>query len=206
MSLAPPVQEPAVWDEPVERLVQALQQDEFELYAQRIVALDRPQAFPMAEVLLRMREEEQRLLPPGAFLPVFERCGMMPELDRWVMRHAIARLARPGRHPCLSLNISAQTLSDPDFLSALATELGRHHVPAASIALEIGEEDALARPTSVQQFAAAVHRIGCHLTIDGFGQTELSYAPVEALRPNYVKVDHALVRNLDSNRASREKV
>src|SRR5205807_1079521 len=70
------------WEEPVERLVQALEQDEFELYAQRIVALDKPKAAPMAEVLLRMREDAQGLLPPGSFLPVFERCGMMPELGR----------------------------------------------------------------------------------------------------------------------------
>src|SRR5438046_9230996 len=70
------------WEQPVERLVEALVQDEFELYAQRIVALDQPKTVPMAEVLLRMREEERGLLPPGSFLPVFERCGMMPALDR----------------------------------------------------------------------------------------------------------------------------
>src|SRR5438876_12041295 len=80
------------WEEPVERLVQALERDEFELYAQRIVALAKPKAAPMAEVLLRMRQEERMLLPPGSFLPVFERCDMMPALDRWVMRRAIARL------------------------------------------------------------------------------------------------------------------
>src|SRR5258708_36761040 len=74
------------WEEPIERLVEALVQDEFELYAQRIVVLDQPKAAPMAEVLLRMREEEQRLLPPGSFLPGFERCGMMPALVRWSCR------------------------------------------------------------------------------------------------------------------------
>src|SRR2546425_7650628 len=115
------------WEEPVKRLVQALEQDEFELYAQRIVALAKPKAAPMAEVLLRMRQEE-RMLPPGSFLPVFERCGMMPELDRWVMRRAIARLAREPRVPSLSLNISGQTLSDADFPPAVATELSRHRV------------------------------------------------------------------------------
>src|SRR6267142_4693454 len=111
------------WEQPVERLVQALEQDEFELYAQRIVALDEPKVALMVEVLLRMREEGQRLLPPGSFLPVFERCGMMPALDRWVMRRAIARLARGSRVPSLSLNISGHTLSDADFPPAVATEL-----------------------------------------------------------------------------------
>ena len=189
------------WEKPVERLVEALVQDEFELYAQRIVALDQPKAAPMAEVLLRMREEEQRLLPPGSFLPVFERCGMMPALDRWVMRRAIARLARGSRVPSLSLNISGQTLSDPDFPPAVATELSRHRVPPASIAFEVLEEDALALPNSVEKFADAARRIGCCLTIDGFGYSPVWLAPLEALKPNYVKVDRAVIRNLNSQTA-----
>jgi EAL domain-containing protein (putative c-di-GMP-specific phosphodiesterase class I) len=186
------------WEEPVERLVQALEQDEFELYAQRIVALDKPKAVPMAEVLLRMREEEQGLLPPGSFLPVFERCGMMPELDRWVMRRAIARLARGSRVPSLSLNISGQTVSDADFPPAVATELSRHRVPPASIAFEVLEEDALALPNSVEQFADAARRIGCCLTIDGFGYSPVWLAPLQALKPNYVKVDRVVIGNLNS--------
>jgi len=55
------------WEQPVERLVEALVQDEFELYAQRIVALDQPKTAPMAEVLLRMRQEERGCCRPGRF-------------------------------------------------------------------------------------------------------------------------------------------
>src|SRR5467141_2984891 len=186
------------WEEPVERLVQALEQDEFELYAQRIIALDKPKAAPMAEVLLRMRQEEEMLLPPGSFLPVFERCGMMPELDRWVMRRGIARLARGSRVPSLSLNISAPTLSDADFPPAVATELSRHRVPPASVAFEVLEEDALALPNSAEQFADAARGIGCCLTIDGLGYSPVWLAPLQALKPNYVKVDRVVIRNLNS--------
>src|SRR6266436_2254063 len=119
------------WEEPVERLVQALEQDEFELYAQRIVALAKPKAAPMAEVLLRMRQAERMLLPPASFLPVFERCGMMPELDRWVMRRAIARLARAE-----------------SFAQYLGPDAQRRGLPAR------GRHRALAAPR-----AARVHRL-----------------------------------------------
>src|SRR3981189_2913143 len=123
----------------------------------------------MAEVLLRMRQDDHLLLPPGSFLPLFEPCGMMRELYRWVMRRAIARLARGSRVPSLSLNISGQTLNDADFPPAVATELSRHRVPPASIAFEVLEEDALALPNSVEQFADAARRIGCCLTLAGPG-------------------------------------
>jgi EAL domain-containing protein (putative c-di-GMP-specific phosphodiesterase class I) len=200
------VEPQAGFEEPVERLIQALERDEFELFAQPIIALDRPATVPMAEVLIRFREEEKRLLPPGAFLPVFESRGMMPDLDRWVMRHAIARLARGSRVPCLSLNISAQTTGDADFLLHVSAELGRKQVPPSALAFELVEEDIFARPTSVEQFAAAARRLGCRVIIDDFGRSTVSLAPLLGLRPHYVKVDRSIVRQLDRSPHAREKL
>ena len=79
------------WQEPPLRLIQALRNNEFELFAQPIVSLAEPRRIAMAEVLVRLREEENALLPPGMFLPVFEFYGMMNELDRWVARQVVAR-------------------------------------------------------------------------------------------------------------------
>ena len=87
----------AGWSDPVTRLRQALQKNEFELYCQPIVALTTRDQLPMAEVLVRLREEERALLPPGEFLPAFEHFGMMAQLDRWVVFHAAQRLGRASR-------------------------------------------------------------------------------------------------------------
>ena len=95
----------AGWSDPPARLRTALERDEFELYCQPIAALARIESFPMAEVLVRMREEERALLPPGEFLPAFEHYGMMAELDRWVLRNAIRHLARGSRIPRLTIKI-----------------------------------------------------------------------------------------------------
>src|ERR1700675_1227118 len=77
------------WLNPVARMQQALERDEFVLYCQPIVALSGPVRFPMAEVLVRLRQEEASLMPPGEFLPVFEHYRMMPALDRWVVRNVV---------------------------------------------------------------------------------------------------------------------
>jgi EAL domain-containing protein (putative c-di-GMP-specific phosphodiesterase class I) len=106
----------AGWSDPVTRLRDALKNNEFELYCQPIVALAGTQRHPMAEVLVRMREEERALLPPGEFLPAFEHYGMMPQLDRWVVFHAVQRLAQGSRIPRFSVNVSGPTLQDADFL------------------------------------------------------------------------------------------
>ena len=87
----------AGWSDPVQRLTQALRNNEFELYCQPILPLNGSRDFPMGEVLVRLREEEQALLPPGEFLPAFEHFGMMPQLDRWVVFHTSKRRCKSSR-------------------------------------------------------------------------------------------------------------
>src|SRR5438552_5320458 len=98
----------AGWANPAERLHQALEKDEFTLFCQPIAALTGAERYPMAEILVRLREEERALLPPGEFLPVFEHYRLMPQLDRWVVRTAVKRLARGSRIPRFTVNLSGQ--------------------------------------------------------------------------------------------------
>ncbi len=73
-----------------DRLVTALERDEFRLYYQPIVALETAGAgASFCEVLLRLQEEEDNLLPPGSFLPIAEEHGLMPQVDRWVVRNVL---------------------------------------------------------------------------------------------------------------------
>lgn len=194
------------WKDPPARLMQALERNELELFAQPILTLREPRDVPMAEVLVRMREEEEALLPPGMFLPVFEYCGMMPELDRWVARQVVARLARGSRVPCLSINISVQTLGDTRFVSEIAAELVRANVSVTSLAFEINEEDMIARPASARQFAAFARKLGFPLILDSFGRSAASFAPLIALNVNYVKIDGVIVRGLHASQMARNKL
>src|SRR5205085_1771591 len=94
--------------------------------------------YPLAEILLRMRQEEKALLPPGDFLPIFEHFRMMPLLDRWVVRQVARRLARGSKVPRLSINVSSQTLEDASFPQAFAAEL-----KATGVVPEFVEEQAV---------------------------------------------------------------
>ena len=87
------------WQDPPNRLLRALERDELVLYAQPILALRGEQTFPMAEVLVRLQDDDAVFLPPGGFLPLFEHFQLLPKLDRWVARQTIARLARSPRVP-----------------------------------------------------------------------------------------------------------
>lgn len=186
------------WDDPAARLRAALSNDELQLFAQPIMRLlSGANDFPMAETLVRLREEEQKLLPPGEFLPAFEHCGLMPDLDRWVARHVIENLAHPpAKGMTLTVNISGQTIEDPEFLPYVASELVRREVDAAAVCFEIDEIDTLARPEASAKFAATARRIGCSVLIDGFGRRSVTFNALSALQASFVKVDGTIVRRI----------
>lgn len=194
------------WDDPVARLRRALERNELVAYAQPVMALRASEPDAFAEVLVRLREEERALLPPGEFLPVFEHFHMMRDLDAWIVRCAIDRLARGTRLPRLSINVSEQTLDDIQFASFVAAELQRAGVRADALVFELDEKDALARPAVTAQFAVSLKEIGCRTLIDGFGRRAVSFAPLTALRADYVKVDGVIVRKLGSSDLARSKL
>jgi len=160
----------------------------------------------MAELLVRMRDEESALVPPGEFLPVFEEFGMMPQLDRWVLRHAVRALARGCRIPRLTINVSGQTLRDGGFPAFAAAELRAAKLPMNAVLFEVDETDVLARPEAAAAFAAAVRAYGGGVLIDGFCRRAVSFAPFNALRPEYVKVDGSVIRKLASSEAAQTKL
>lgn len=183
-------------DHPAQRLRQALAKDELALYCQPIAALDGAVRFPMAEVLIRMREEEKALLPPGEFLPVFEHYGLMPDLDRWVVRKVLQHIARGSRIAHYSVNVSTATLEDPAFPQAVANELSAADVPRRALLFEISESDALAKLDATLRFSGAIRAAGCGITVSSFGRRAVTFTSLKALRPDYVKVDGVVVRKL----------
>jgi EAL domain-containing protein (putative c-di-GMP-specific phosphodiesterase class I) len=196
----------AGWADPVTRLRDALRKNHFELYCQPIQALSGGEPHPMAEVLVRMREEERALLPPGEFLPAFEHYGMMPQLDRWVVFHAVQRLSRGFRIPRLTVNVSAQTLQDAEFLPYVEAATQKYSVPTSSLLFEIDESDVLGRLDPAVRFAGAARALGCGVVIDGFGRRAASFTPLKVLRADFVKIDGSIVRKLIASEVARTKM
>lgn len=196
----------AEWREPVERLRQALAKDELVLYCQPIVTLTGGSDFPMAEVLVRLRQEEEALMPPGEFLPVFEKYGLMPELDRWVVRHVIGHISRGSRIPRFSINVSGQSLADEAIPKAVALELVSAAVSGSALLFEIDEADSLAQLAAATQFARGIRAVGCGLMLDGFGRFSNSFSALKALQVDFVKVDGSIVRKLLTDAAAEAKL
>jgi EAL domain-containing protein (putative c-di-GMP-specific phosphodiesterase class I) len=195
----------AGWTDPVARLREALAKDEFALYCQPVLAL-RTGNYPFAEVLVRMQAEEQALLPPGEFLPVLEHYHMMPQLDRWVLQHAVAHLARGSGIARLTLNLSGQTLEDAQFPAFVAGALAAAAIAPERVMFEIDESDLLGSPRATEQFVLAAKALGCGVLLDSFGKRAVSFAPLKTLRIDFFKVDGSITRRILSSEAARNKL
>jgi EAL domain-containing protein (putative c-di-GMP-specific phosphodiesterase class I) len=200
----------AGWARPEARLRDAFEQGEFTLYCQPILALATEAAaeprYPLGEILVRMREEEQAMMPPGEFLPVLEHYQLMPLLDRWVVSNLAKHLAKGSRVPRFTMNVSSQTLSDEEFPKHVAAVLKAARVPGDSVVFEIEESDVLSHEGLVARFVAAMKGVGALALIDGFGRKSVSFTPLKTVGAHFVKVDGSIIRKLLKSEVARTKL
>jgi diguanylate cyclase (GGDEF)-like protein/PAS domain S-box-containing protein len=169
------------------RIHQALDKDLFVLHAQPVMDLASGE-IAKHELLLRMRNGGDELIPPLAFLGVAERLGLIHAIDRWVVREALRTL---GERPELRLgvNISGHSIDDPGVLEEIRDGLRKHLVDPARLFVEITETAAIGNIEVAHNFAAALHELGCSLALDDFGTGFGSFYYLKHLPAEFLKID-----------------
>jgi PAS domain S-box-containing protein len=185
----------------VGRIRDALDEDRLVLHSQPIVPLAGGQ--PSEELLLRMVGPGGDLIPPGSFLPVAERYGLIGEIDRWVIRQAVG-LAATGQR--VEANLSAQSFENLDLLPLIEQELRNAHADPSNVVFEITETALMQNPEAGEAFARRLSEIGCPLALDDFGTGFGTFTHLKNLPISYLKIDIEFVRDLTTNRANQHLV
>ncbi|MFG6462042.1 PAS domain S-box protein [Roseateles sp. DXS20W] len=182
------------------RIENALDQDGFELFAQRIECLKDQAQGVHAEVLLRMRNDDGTLAQPGSFLPAAERFHLVSRIDRWVLKRALAWL-RGLPEPCviesLSINLSGRSVGDRAFHAWVLELLAEAGAGVCQrLCLEITETAAVTNLADAAVFIGQVRAAGVKVSLDDFGAGASSFGYLKALPVDYLKIDGQYIRNL----------
>jgi diguanylate cyclase (GGDEF)-like protein/PAS domain S-box-containing protein len=187
------------------RINRALGRDQFVLHGQWIRPLEGGSGRPShCEILLRL-EDDGQVVPPSAFLPAAERYHLMPNIDRWVVETACASLANvpwPRRAwlGCFNINLSGQSLCDPEFLPFVIGCIKASGVPPEHLCFEITETSAVTNLTSAMKLISTLKGIGCRFALDDFGTGLSSFTYLKHMKVDYLKIDGTFVRNIPEDR------
>lgn len=189
---------------------QALVEDRFVLFSQPIVLVDNPgEPCTHFEFLLRMRDTDGQLVLPMAFMPAAERFGLMPLLDRWVIRavteEVAARIRTSGvtNKSCFAVNLSGASLADLELPQYITSCLQEAEIPPEVICFEITETVAIGNLSSASNLIKEVKQLGCKFSLDDFGSGMSSFSYLKHLPVDYLKIDGSFVRNIATDEIDR---
>jgi diguanylate cyclase (GGDEF)-like protein/PAS domain S-box-containing protein len=187
----------------VSRITRAIDEDRLELYFQPIIPIGaNPDRRGHYELLVRMRDESGRMVPPNAFIPAAERYNIMPMVDRWVISQALQHLAfrpndeQPDEGYTLAINVSGTSLNDDKFLEFVRDAIDAHQPGEHTICFEITETAAISNLGRTVHFMNELKVRGCEFSLDDFGNGLSSFSYLQNLPVDYIKIDGNFVRNI----------
>ena len=195
----------------VARAKRALAENRLFLEAQEIRPLaPESQEKPHYELLVRMRDESGRTVPPGAFLPAVERYNLSVRYDRWVIGTAMEWI---GRHPEVLdrvqrffINLSRDSLVDPETPGFVRQTMHAHGVDPRRIGFETAENVAIGNLGKANLLITELRRLGCSFGLDDFGSGVSSFAYLKALNADFLKIDGMFVGNISQDRVDHVMV
>jgi PAS domain S-box-containing protein len=185
------------------RIKMSIEKGEFRLYCQLITPLSvySGQAGHY-EILVRLLEEEEGMIPPGSFFPLAEKHGLMPHLDRWVVQHVTDWVARQNPQgwkqdsSVFFINISGATIADPGFPEFLHLTLQEYGVPGAALCFEIPDSELASRNAEVAEFARQVRQHGCRVALSGFGRDRVLFDLIRGFQVEFLKIDGSIILDI----------
>ncbi|MBM2832962.1 MAG: hypothetical protein HW406_123 [Candidatus Brocadiaceae bacterium] len=172
-------------------------QPKYCLKSKRIVGL---------EALLRWKISDDRFIPPGEFLPLAEKLGLITQFDEWALHEAsecLKRISHQENNLVMSVNLSANNFKNTKLLDILAEIIQDGQILPRHFELEMTEGTLMRNATQTQKTVEAIRALGMCVSIDDFGKGYSSFNYLKDFFVNTLKIDKTFIDHVCTDRKSK---
>ena len=193
------------------RLTEALDEYRFQLYIQPIISLsENTDGIKHYEVLVRLIDRDFKTILPMAFLPAAERYGLITRIDRWVLQNLFENYAtlklESDELYRFSINLSGTSLNDKSLAPFIEELFKTYEIDYEHICFEVTETAAISNMDVAISFINRMRNLGCKASLDDFGAGLSSFAYLQNIPVDYLKIDGAFVCDIDKNEINKAMV
>lgn len=155
------------------------------------------------EALVRWQSPDKGLISPADFIPMAEEIGLVGMIGEWVLFQACIQnkaWQKAGLSPIkVSVNLSAQQLSNPNIVNTISKALTTSGLSAQYLELEITESGLMKNIDLVKETLIQIKELGVAISIDDFGTGYSSLAYLKRLPIDTLKIDRSFINDLGQN-------
>ena len=179
-------------------LRQALEKNQFHIHYQPVVSADGG-VIEGFEALLRWQHPELGNISPARFVPVAEEARLIAPIGEWVLRSACEEAMRWPDTVRIAVNVSAEQLTDPNFVTAVVSSLAHSRLPAQRLELEVTESVFMREGTGAVAVLEQLLKLGIRLALDDFGTGYSSLGYLSKTKFSTIKIDRSFVQGAAKN-------
>ncbi|MGD9624010.1 MAG: EAL domain-containing protein [Arcobacter sp.] len=190
-----------------EKLKKAIEEDAVVPFYQPI--FNRNNEIVKYETLMRIKDVNENgetvYLSPFLFLDISVKTKQYLQLSNQIISKAFLDLSKTKRQ--ITFNLSFKDILDTDFIISLDKNIDKlENENKQRVVFEILESDYISDYTLLEDFILKYRKQGVKIAIDDFGTGYSNFAHILKIRPNYIKIDGSLIKNINSDKNSYEMV
>ncbi len=182
----------------VEEIKRGLENEEFILYIQPQINLS-AHTLTGGEILVRWQHPEKGLVPPGIFLEIAEKNGLMRELDYYVLEKSfrmVTQWQKKFDYMKVSINMSTATFEDEAMVSKLDQLVSLTKVDTNWLTIEVTEDMGFENMEGANNRFMELRNRGFKVALDDFGKGYSSLSYLEKMTIDILKIDKAFIDNI----------
>lgn len=165
------------------------------------------------EGLLRLLDEENKLVPPYKFIPEIEKNDMLFDISLWILKKAIEDYNKIKNYKCvsnknfyISLNISLNEIENDNFVKQAIEILSKSNLEKNNICLEVIERFKINNTNKANKNIKLLRENGFKIAIDDFGIEYSNLDILEKLHIDTIKIDKNFVDGIGKDIIKNEIV